>query len=120
MAKQQNRRAVFKEVVQLPLLPDAEARIEGVLTNTEELLNGMKDLVTAGYEVAFLKDSNNPGGVTCRLFGADPLCLNDGLMLYSNADSWQAALAVALYKHFLVAKGGFWKESTSTTTSRYS
>lgn len=120
MAKKRTARATFREVVQIPLLDGASEQIIAIESNPTELVAQLEDLIYAGYEVSFVLDGDGGEQVTCRLFGASPDCPNAGYMLYSNAPTWQGALAVSCYKHFLSAKSGTWKSSEGGSGKLYS
>jgi len=113
------RKARFQEVIQLPLLPEHDAKIDELRVDTEGLMSELTRQIANGYSFKFMTDERT-AAVACQMYGDIDGLPNSGKMIYGNGDDWDAALAVVLFKHLFLAKGGEWGIASTKTSAKYS
>lgn len=105
MAKKSNSKKVaWKGYVNIPIPTKMVERAERFCKDSDNVFSQMNQLIYEGYSIKFVQGSEE-GQIRCNLYCADPDSDNAGLSLGAWAGDWYTALAVAIFKHQIVAKG---------------
>jgi len=96
------------EIVQFALLPDEVDAVVALKFDAKEVLDGMCLLLEKGYEVVINQNTFQGGYSVCvrAVWSENP---NAGKAMYSNAETPEMAMQVALFKCFTIANGGVWR-----------
>lgn len=93
--------ALFTEFVNISLSESDAEKVTAYAANSDEVFRAFEDLCVAGYRVGFSYDAQRDAlicSLTCKAQGAP----NEGKTMTSFAGDWYTALAVSLYKHYVL------------------
>lgn len=107
------------DIVQLPLLPDHQKELAGIVANPEQLWDDLETLVSQGYSVTFSPNEQS-GGFSCCIRGMYTQNPNAGKALYCNAPSVITTMLVGVFKCFGIAGNGEWDASATRQETPFS
>lgn len=101
-----NANESWTRFVNISLAGVTKEQIDHEYGSGSALADGMFDVIASGHRVGFSYDKGRDC-VICSFTGKEHDCVNVGCTLTSFAQTWPEALAVNLYKHYVLA-GGSW------------
>lgn len=117
--KDSKRESQFKEVVQVPLLPEHVEAIKTWVIDDAELLGMVDSYTKYGYQFGTTYSEQH------KQFGVSVTCMaqgdaNLGYRYYANAPTLTAAFKVALYKLSFLETLPTWKHAGQSVSTEYS
>lgn len=90
--------------INIPIDVASGKAIKELYDDPDTLFDSFADLVATGHKVSFTHNPVN-GAFIVAVTGKEDETVNSGYTYSSFAGDWLTALKVAMYKHFVVAKG---------------
>lgn len=117
--KPQRENSWFKEVIQVPLLPEHIESIKTWVLSPSDALEMLAAYTQTGHSFTTSYDAMRESygvGVTC----SDPQDTNYGLRFYANSKTFEGALKTALFKLNFLGALPTWKDAIQAGGAEYS
>lgn len=108
MARNTDKQAQFKKVIQLPLEPEEVAQVVGWDIEAKDALDTIGLLCENGYSVSCSYDATAEQW-SVSVNGKYARCPNAGFLIYGNGADFFSALKSALFKATVKADGENWE-----------
>jgi hypothetical protein len=119
MAKSEDKRAKFEQIIQIPLLPEHVDEIKAWVLKPQELIDLVMQFVDEGLSFT-IQPNHKLDGASCGVMDTRKGSANAGLMFYSNAPDAAAAVKVALYKLSFLKALPTWKSYAGDGSTQFS
>jgi hypothetical protein len=114
--KKSDQKVTWKGYVNITIPAKMNDKVLSYVKDDKNVWQQLTQIIDEGYTVKFVKGKED-GEVRCNLYCQNPDDDNAGYSLGAWATDWYTALAVCLFKHFVIAQGlweGYEKPDTGS------